>query len=179
MHVDVRKWDGSRHWQRDTEFLGEDEHGVWLAAVPGSAVHRPGASFTVTGHFVGCYPRDAGWVAGFWGARADRGPESTRIYVDLTTVPRWADDHTEIRLIDLDLDVVRRWNDVTFLDDEDEFAEHRRLFGYPPQVVAECTAAASALLTQVGSLQGVFAPAVAARWLDTSTALFAGASGRP
>lgn len=177
--MDVRKWDGSRHWQRDTAFLGEDEHGVWLASVPGSRVHRPGASFVSSEKHVGCYRRDAGWVAGFWAPRADRGPESARIYVDLSTVPQWSpDEGTTVTLVDLDLDVVRRWNDVTFLDDADEFAEHQVRFGYPPEVIAGCRATAVTLLEQVRTLSGVFAPPVAATWLTRSAQLFDGSEIR-
>ena len=37
--------------------------------------------------------------------------------------------------VDLDLDVVRRTDGTVYVDDEDEFAEHRVSFGYPPEVV--------------------------------------------
>jgi protein associated with RNAse G/E len=57
-----------------------------------------------------------------------------RTYVDITTPPYW--DGTVLRAVDLDLDVVRTDDGRgTYVDDEDEFAEHRQLFGYPPEIV--------------------------------------------
>ncbi len=38
--------------------------------------------------------------------------------------------------VDLDLDVIRRWDGTIALLDEDEFAEHLLALRYPPEVVA-------------------------------------------
>ena len=40
-----------------------------------------------------------------------------------------------LRAVDLDLDVVRGVTGRVWIDDEDEFAEHRVRFGYPEEVV--------------------------------------------
>ena len=40
-----------------------------------------------------------------------------------------------LRAIDLDLDVLRVPSGRVWVDDEDEFAEHRLSFGYPPELV--------------------------------------------
>jgi protein associated with RNAse G/E len=41
-----------------------------------------------------------------------------------------------VRAVDLDLDVIRLQDGHVFVDDEDEFDEHRLAYGYPPDVVA-------------------------------------------
>ena len=51
-----------------------------------------------------------------------------------TVAPVW--DGNVVRAVDLDLDVVKTIDERgTYVDDEDEFAEHQRLFGYPPDVI--------------------------------------------
>jgi protein associated with RNAse G/E len=56
------------------------------------------------------------------------------VYVDMTTLPAW--DGPVLRAVDLDLDVVRGRDGDVMVDDEDELAEHRVVFGYPPEIVA-------------------------------------------
>ena len=55
-----------------------------------------------------------------------------RVYVDVTTPPVW--DGSVLRAVDLDLDVVRGNTGRVWVDDEDEFADHRVRFGYPGEV---------------------------------------------
>ena len=45
--------------------------------------------------------------------------------------PEW-----EVTMVDLDLDVVLTRDGHLYVDDEDEFAEHRVQLGYPAEVVA-------------------------------------------
>ena len=54
-------------------------------------------------------------------------------YVDMTTVPKWAG--RTVRAVDLDLDVVEDLDRNVFVDDQDEFDEHRVEFSYPRDVV--------------------------------------------
>jgi hypothetical protein len=68
------------------------------------------------------------------------------VYVDMTTAPVWTrragsegsegDPEWEVVVVDLDLDVVLTREGHLYVDDEDEFAEHRTVLGYPPEVVA-------------------------------------------
>jgi protein associated with RNAse G/E len=58
----------------------------------------------------------------------------TRVYVDMTTPPRW--DGDVVRTVDLDLDVILMREGHLVVDDEDEFAEHQVELGYPPVIVA-------------------------------------------
>ncbi len=52
-----------------------------------------------------------------------------------------------LRALDLDLDVVRRQDGRTYLDDEDEFAEHQVAYAYPPEVVGMAEQSAADVLT--------------------------------
>jgi uncharacterized protein len=49
-------------------------------------------------------------------------------------------------MVDLDLDVVRRFDGSAEILDEDEFAEHQARYGYPPEVTGHAERAASARL---------------------------------
>ena len=74
--------------------------------------------------------------------------EGVPLYVDLASVAVWSGD--EVTMVDLDLDVVRRRADrAVRLLDEDEFAEHRVLFGYPDSMISTVTRTADALLASV------------------------------
>ncbi|POC75119.1 hypothetical protein CRN61_33355, partial [Vibrio vulnificus] len=59
-------------------------------------------------------------------------------YVDIVTDIKWArlecGNRWEMTLIDMDLDVIVN-NGRTWVDDEDEFAEHQIRYGYPAEVI--------------------------------------------
>ena len=135
VHVDYRKWDGTPHWQSHGTFLGVDEHGCWVGFPQGTHFERPGAAFDIGRDSVSLFP-DAGYTPAF-NRPTDRS-EQVVVYVDITTPPVWsrtADGGRLVTMIDLDLDVVQRANGFIYVDDEDEFAEHGRQFGYPTDVV--------------------------------------------
>nr|WP_246284443.1 DUF402 domain-containing protein [Nocardioides perillae] len=71
---------------------------------------------------------------------APAGP--VEVYVDVTTPPTWELDGAVpvVRAVDLDLDVVRGSTGRVWVDDEDEFAEHRVTLGYPDHLVAAALA---------------------------------------
>ncbi len=144
VRLEFRKYDGRKHWHAWLERLGEDEHGVWLAAPAGTAwrrgFERPVTKFPP--HVV-LVPRQSWWVATF-----NAAPAVFDIYVDLATAAEW--DGDQVTMIDLDLDVVRhRVGGVAELLDEDEFAEHQVAFGYPTEVIAAATSTAEKLMAQV------------------------------
>ncbi|WP_328808905.1 DUF402 domain-containing protein [Nonomuraea montanisoli] len=154
--VVYRKYGGALHWHHRGTLLGEDEHGVWVAAPPGTVARKgDGPPVTWETAIVMLFPRDAWWTASFH-AR----PHRTDVYVDVTTVPEWRDgdvaELAEVTMVDLDLDVIRMRDGRLFLDDEDEFAEHQVLLGYPAEVVARAEETAAMLMTAVGSRQGPF-----------------------
>jgi uncharacterized protein len=159
-----RKYDGSLHWNYLARRLGEDEHGVWLGAPAGTELRRGEAVIELADmdHVV-LLPRDGWWTAAF-----NAPPKRTEVYCDISTVPRWP-SADEVTMIDLDLDVLRRRSGLVELVDEDEFAEHQVLFGYPPDVVSQARAAADWLLAAVTARQEPFGT-VHERWLGQLTA---------
>ena len=157
VRVAYTKWDGAAHWQFDMERLGRDEYGVWLAGRPGTMLQR-GAEPPIikVDAFVLLVPDEGRWMAA-WNAESEH-----EIYVDVTTAPAWSDG--TVSAVDLDLDVVRMRDGAVILLDEDEFAEHRVLFAYPPSVVGAAEATAAWLMGQVAARVEPFG-AVGARWL--------------
>ena len=131
VRVVARKWPDQPHWEHDGVRLGEDRHGVWVGAPAGTTMSRPGVSFVTDQAIVTLVPRTAPFKASFY---ARGGAAHCEVYVDITTVPVWTDGGT-VAVFDLDLDVVRGWTGRVWVDDEDEFADHRVRFGYPDDLV--------------------------------------------
>ena len=157
VRVVFRKWDGRLHWHFWLRLLGEDDHGVWLAGPPGTVLQRGGeAAKHETDGFVMLVPRADSWTA-IW--NVDDDPE---VYVDVTTLPEWSRD--SVAAVDLDLDVVRYRDGTVALLDEDEFEEHRLVFGYPPTVADAAVATAHSLLDAVAHRVEPF-DAAPSRWL--------------
>ena len=65
-------------------------------------------------------------------------------YVNVGTPCIWSEN--TVSQIDLDLDVVRYHNGSCAVIDEDEFADQRTRFGYPPPLVEGATDAAARAL---------------------------------
>lgn len=129
----TRKYDGSAHWEHPSVILGEDECGVWVGQRHGWFSERPGGSFTPETVSVTVLPPGSGWVATFFPASAD----GVRVYVDIVAEL----DVERFTAIDMDLDVVLA-GDRLWIDDEDEFEQHRVALGYPDALVARCRRAA-------------------------------------
>jgi uncharacterized protein len=148
------KFDGGLHWHHTMEFLGEDEHGIWLGARAGSLSQR-GSEPPITLHraYVGLFAAgDPWWVAWF-----NAEPADTEIYCDISTPPQWPSDD-EVTMIDLDLDVVRiRPTREVRLLDEDEFAAHQVRYGYPADVISQAERAAAWLREVISANEEPFA----------------------
>ncbi len=128
----MTKWGDQPHWEFEATFLGSDGYGDWLGLPRGTSMSRPGATYLAPTDQVGLVPApgpdaDRGWLATF---HDTGGP--VRVYVDITTPPRW--DGRVLRAVDLDLDVICGNTGRVWVDDEDEFAEHRVSLGYPDEV---------------------------------------------
>ena len=133
VRVVMSKWVDRPHWQFDATYLGADEHGDWLGIPQGTVMSRPGATYVAPTAQVGLAPPPGpksarGWLATF---HDTGGP--VRVYVDITTPPSW--DGPVLRAVDLDLDVICGPTGRVWVDDEDEFADHRVRFGYPEDVI--------------------------------------------
>jgi hypothetical protein len=81
----------------------------------------------------------------------------------MTTPPYW--DGPQVHAVDLDLDVVRGTAGRVWVDDEDEFAQHRVELGYPDEIVQLALATAERVRLAV---QDELAPfdGSAATWLN-------------
>ncbi len=132
VRCEMTKWPDRPHWVFGGSYLGSDGHGDWIGFPRGSRFTRPGADVTMPNDQVGLVPSESlderGWVAAFHGPGSD-----FRLYVDMATPPVW--DGTVVRSVDLDLDVVQGVSGRVWIDDEDEFADHRVRWAYPEDVV--------------------------------------------
>ncbi|KAA1425900.1 DUF402 domain-containing protein [Nocardioides antri] len=143
IRVVMTKWGDRPHWEYDAVYLGSDEHGEWLGCPTGTHYRRPGMEFVAAFSGVVLVPaRGAAYLAAFNDEHAQ-----ARTYVDMTTPAVW--DGAVLRAVDLDLDVVERQDGTVYVDDEDEFAEHRVVFGYPPDVVAMAEQSAASVFAAV------------------------------
>lgn len=159
IRVEMSKWGDRPHWEFAGIHLGVDEHGEWLGFPQGTHNRRPGYEFHSEVDAVTLVPTE-GWYAatfhapGIW----------CDLYVDIATPGAW--DRDVLRAVDLDLDVIRMSPEPprlrgsgpqnlsagpgeTFVDDEDEFAEHQLAFGYPAEVVEAAQSSCDAVLAAV------------------------------
>ncbi len=164
VRLEMTKWGDRPHWEFEATYLGADEHGDWIGIPVGTPMARPGAAFVTEAAQVGLVPVGVGWVATF---HAPGWHVTT--YVDMTSVPWW--DGTTCRAVDLDLDVVRTTEGEVFVDDEDEFAEHRIAHDYPAEVVTLAEEACAWVLAQVSQGRAPFDAASPGRWLAVLAAL--------
>jgi uncharacterized protein len=161
VRVVYTKYDGSLHWHQTMQYLGEDEHGVWLGARAGSTIRRgqePPIELEVP--TVGLFPSGQWWTAVFNGE-----PVPTEIYCDISTPAQWPHPN-EVTMVDLDLDVVRRRpSQQVLIVDEDEFAEHQVRYGYPAEVISQAEKAAAWLQQAISGGAEPFARGYR-RWLE-------------
>jgi hypothetical protein len=160
IQVSYRKYDGSLHWNLRMRRLGEDQHGTWLGLPAGSTIRKGHeAAVDLADAHVVLFPHDAWWTATF-----NAAPRRTEIYCDITTPPQWPTP-TEVTMVDLDLDVLRRrGTELPILVDEDEFAEHQVVYGYPDDVIRSAEQAATWLMAAVAEKAGPF-DGVHEQWL--------------
>ncbi|HET9518994.1 MAG TPA: DUF402 domain-containing protein [Actinoplanes sp.] len=158
VRVVYSKYDGSAHRDYPARRLAEDDLGVWLGVVRGTASVYHGRPSVEQIPFVLLIPHDGWWTGMF-----NPPPRTSEVYCDMATPARWEGD--SVHIVDLDLDVVRRRaTGAIELLDEDEFDLHRVQFGYPDEVVAEARAAAARLFVMLGDGTEPFATAYR-KWL--------------
>ncbi|UUT34828.1 YgaC family protein [Microbacterium elymi] len=160
-----RKWDGSPHWEHDCLFLGSDDWGDWVGQPAGWRSHRPGREITAAGPNVTLIPPSGEYALTFNQAP----PADYRVYIDLAWDVHWTG--TEPGGIDMDLDVIRDVHGRIWIDDEDEWDEHRIAQGYPLDVVARLEQLATELKGRVEASAPPFDDATAAPWFDRLAAL--------
>ncbi|MER7798240.1 DUF402 domain-containing protein [Microbacterium sp. NPDC096154] len=156
-----RKWDGSPHWQHECVYLGADEYGDWVGQRIGSRSFRPGRDVTLRSTSVMMLPHDRQDFV----LTVNDAPQVTRVYIDVAWDAGWGDDGLPTA-IDMDLDVVRRLDERgVYIDDEDEWEEHRVRYGYPSRVIEMLEATAHELEARVRAFEAPFDDATADRWL--------------
>ena len=136
------KWGGRPHWEMDLRYLGSDGFGDWLGSPAGMPMRRPGMTTRTDAECAFLVPHAGDFVASFNGPGVP-----TAIYVDVTDTPAW--DGNTVRAVDLDLDVVKAWDGMVLVDDEEEFAEHQVQLGYPPEVVDAAQRSCDALVAAI------------------------------
>lgn len=159
------KYDGSLHWHTSLLWLGVDEHGTWLGSPAGGVSQRGHEPAITLGYaYATLVPADAWWTA----IMNSPGQLRTAIYCDVTTVPVWEETAQGLTLtvVDLDLDVIRRRDGSTLVDDEDEFAEHQVKYAYPPQIINAAEASCAWLFEAVTARRAPFDEATSEPWID-------------
>ena len=143
--------------------IGEDRHGAWLWAAAGTVLRRGSdKTIRVEEGFVKVITPGRWWTA-VWNVGPGFGDRSIQIYVDVITPAVWEGD--TVRMVDLDLDVIRRRDGTVEVDDEDEFDEHRVLFGYPEHVVDKARTETARLALAMERREEPFG-SVGERWLE-------------
>ncbi|MBN9170197.1 MAG: DUF402 domain-containing protein, partial [Microbacterium sp.] len=109
----------------------------------------------------------------------NRPPASYAVYIDLAWDVRWRDG--EPTGVDMDLDVVRSREGRLWIDDRDEWDEHRVQYGYPLDIVEKLETLAVDLERRVAASAAPFDDATAAHWFARLDALddAPGAADRP
>ena len=120
----MTKWGDRPHWEMDAVYLGRDAAGDWIGFPVGTHMSRPGVSITTTNDQVGLVPAAGTAVGQAWLATF-HGPGGTVwTYVDMTTVPEVGTAARCARSTSTST-WSRRLDRTVFVDDEDEFDEHR------------------------------------------------------
>ena len=159
-----RKWDDSPHWIHECVYLGSDRWGDWFGQLPGWGSSRPGRTFAPQHPNVTLLPPSGEWVF-----TRNAAPQRTRTYIDLAWDARWQDGGPTG--IDMDLDVVDRLDAGIYIDDRDEWDEHRVAFGYPLDIVERLETVALDLERRVSAREAPFDDATPGGWLDRLAAL--------
>ena len=157
---DWRKWDGSPHWEHDCVFLGSDRWGDWVGQRSGWRSVRPGREVTADADNVTLIAPSGEWAATF-----NAAPATYAVYIDIGWDVRWQDGSPTG--IDMDLDVVRaRDGRGIWIDDRDEWSEHRVQYGYPLDIASRLEQVALDLEREVTQEAVPFEAATAAHWLS-------------
>jgi hypothetical protein len=142
--------------------LGEDRHGWWIYQGRGEFISRPGMALHTLTDAVLLVPREGAYAATFYD---DENPGEFRVYVDLAWDLSWhrirdasahASGAVEFHMVDMDLDVIQSSVRGVFVDDEDEFEEHRASMHYPQALVDAVQQECARLLSAVRDATGPF-----------------------
>lgn len=160
-----RKWDGSPHWEFGCLYLGSDEHGDWVGQRDGWRSARPGLAIDALGDNVTLIPPSGEYAATF-----NATHPRVAIYIDVAWDVRF--EAGEPVGIDMDLDVVRARDERgIWIDDRDEWDDHRVAYGYPLDIVTRLEQVAVDLEREVTEETAPYDGATAERWLAVLSGL--------
>jgi len=163
--MERRKWPDIDYYRWQVVPLGEDEHGLWVVMEDVVPMFRHGEPFDGRRDGVRVVPWSTPWCAWFAepGATSGRLEQAMDLYVDIIDEAVRRDDGS-ITMVDLDFDVVRYGDGRVELIDQDEFVEHRLLYGYPDAVADAAVAASRSVLAAVEAGVPPFDGEAARRW---------------
>lgn len=159
-----RKWDGGVHWVHECVYLGRDRWGDWFGQLPGWDSSRPGRVVVPRHPNVTLVP-----PSGDYAYTRNAPPHGTPTYIDIAWDVHF--DDAEPTGIDMDLDVVDREGVGVYIDDRDEWDEHRVAYGYPVDLVERLEALAVDLEAKVLAREAPFDLVTADDWLERLYAL--------
>lgn len=155
-----RKWNGSSHWRHDCVYLGSDRWGDWFGQDAGWRSHRPGRDLLAETPNVTLMPPSGEYAL----TLNQSHPRHVRVYIDLAWDVRWGESG-EPEGVDMDLDVVRADDGRgIWIDDRDEWDEHRVAYGYPLDIVERLEALAVDLEARVRAEEAPFDDTTADGW---------------
>lgn len=140
------KYNNKPHWVHQTVFLGEDVHGFWFKQHQGSRSYRPGLSYVTETDVTLLVSRSGDWVAKFFPPDRD---DLMKVYVDIATAVAWNPELNEVTGVDMDLDVIQLSTGKTWIEDEDEFDIHQKLYSYPEPLISHTSATAKKVFDSV------------------------------
>lgn len=147
------------HWGFNASYLGEDEHGHWVAVPAGTERWkgeqevRPSVADAVF-----CAPHD-----GWWHLHYNGGATRFSHFVDIVTQPVWVSEN-RYEMIDLDLDVLVHQDGTIEIDDEDEFEMHQVRYGYTEEMIQGALQSTARVVDALSEHREPFFD-VAAAWL--------------
>lgn len=163
--VRFRKFDGSPHWTHYGFLLGSDDQGIWVGCPEDVELMKPGSKYTWHTWWVMCFSRARGFVL-----TSNPRPlpkVTTHSYVDVTSVPSWHEtaQGVEVRMVDFDLDIIRRFSGDVKLIDQEDFARHQVSMKYSKEVISACLAESKQVLDEVSAGVAPFDEG-SRRWVD-------------
>ena len=142
IHVCSTKYDGSPHWEFDSWFVLEKGPLLITQEFAGHEYQTWNGPWVTPYH-----ARNYFWADRWYNVmRCDR-PKASGLeywYCNVTTPAQFDGEH--VRYVDLDLDVIVPAEGQPRVVDEDEFLEHSRRMGYPPDVIDQARRAVDELL---------------------------------
>jgi len=126
--IQVRKWNGRSHYSWSTHLLLKRSDFIWVGCPgPRELLHETkGKTFTFGTHAMEWFWKDAWFSLGVF---LDPDSRMTGFYCNLHKP--FVEVEGGLEFVDLDIDVVKKGNQPSSLEDLDEFEVHGRDFSYP------------------------------------------------